>query len=196
MVICPKCNSAEIIPILYGMPTYETFEEAEKGNIKLGGCEVFGGIPDKYCKACKHEWSLDDFMAKHIKKLRYKIVENGPCCIDDMKKWVYEINADGAARYYEYCGQSRKAVVKESGKVTKKSVKELYEKIDGYIKPWADIVEVSVCDGCSYQLQVTYIDNRKRVVTGDCGGGTIDECLNAFFRNVPEFEYLFEEDEE
>ena len=36
------------------MPTYEAFEEAEKGNIKLGGCEVFGGIPDKYCKACKH----------------------------------------------------------------------------------------------------------------------------------------------
>lgn len=34
--ICPNCKSNNIIPIMYGMPAPEAFEEAEKGNLKLG----------------------------------------------------------------------------------------------------------------------------------------------------------------
>lgn len=41
--ICPKCKSNNVIPIMYGYPAPEAMEEAEKGNLKLGGCEVFIG---------------------------------------------------------------------------------------------------------------------------------------------------------
>ena len=30
--VCPKCKSNNIIPIMYGYPTHDAFEEAEKGN--------------------------------------------------------------------------------------------------------------------------------------------------------------------
>ena len=39
--ICPKCKSNNVIPIMYGYPAPEAMEEAEKGNLKLGGWEVF-----------------------------------------------------------------------------------------------------------------------------------------------------------
>jgi hypothetical protein len=32
---CPRCGSADVVSILYGMPTAEAFEEAERG--ELGG---------------------------------------------------------------------------------------------------------------------------------------------------------------
>lgn len=35
--ICPKCKSNNVIPIMYGYPAPEAMEEAEKGNLKLGG---------------------------------------------------------------------------------------------------------------------------------------------------------------
>ena len=73
--ICPKCKSNNIIPIMYGYPTHEAFEEAEKGNIKLGGCEVFigGGQPDRFCKDCEHEWCVDDFLVEDILKISFRL---------------------------------------------------------------------------------------------------------------------------
>ena len=42
-IICPKCKSKNIIPIVYGYPSSELFELSEQGKVKLGGCEqVFG----------------------------------------------------------------------------------------------------------------------------------------------------------
>ena len=51
------------------------FEEAEKGNIKLGGCEVFigGGQPDRFCKDCEHEWCVDDFLVEDILKISFRL---------------------------------------------------------------------------------------------------------------------------
>jgi hypothetical protein len=37
--ICPVCGKTdEAVIILYGMPTYEAFEEEEAGKIHIGGC--------------------------------------------------------------------------------------------------------------------------------------------------------------
>ncbi|MCQ2540291.1 MAG: metallophosphoesterase [Acetatifactor sp.] len=60
--ICPKCGSKQVIPLLYGRPAAHILEEAEKGNIKLGGCmieEVEGGVPNRYCKECEHKWKRE-----------------------------------------------------------------------------------------------------------------------------------------
>ena len=54
---CPRCSSDEVLPIAYGMPSEEMFEEAERGEIVLGGCGRFIGLsPDYTCQNCGHEW--------------------------------------------------------------------------------------------------------------------------------------------
>ncbi len=42
---CPKCH-AEAVPIMWGMPfNPRDLEAAERGEIHLGGCLVFEGMP-------------------------------------------------------------------------------------------------------------------------------------------------------
>lgn len=51
-IICPKCKSKNIIPIVYGYPSSELFELSAQGKVKLGGCErVFGYMQsNRFCK--------------------------------------------------------------------------------------------------------------------------------------------------
>lgn len=49
---CPVCGSNDIVKILYGMPTYETFQAAERGEISLGGCCISDNDPKWHCRAC------------------------------------------------------------------------------------------------------------------------------------------------
>lgn len=53
---CPKCGSADVVPILYGYPTSKLFEDAEKGKVALGGCCVSGDDPQMLCRACGEEF--------------------------------------------------------------------------------------------------------------------------------------------
>ena len=51
MPVCPECGSDNSIPIIYGKPSTELIEKAEKGEVILGGC-----VPEKYnfkCKDCE-----------------------------------------------------------------------------------------------------------------------------------------------
>lgn len=48
---CPKCND-EVVKILYGLPTEESFEKAEKGKLILGGCTITGHSPQWGCVKC------------------------------------------------------------------------------------------------------------------------------------------------
>lgn len=50
---CPNCNSTKIIRIVYGYPSAEAGEKAEKGLIKLGGCCVDESSPQWHCKNCE-----------------------------------------------------------------------------------------------------------------------------------------------
>ncbi len=74
--ICPKCKSNNVIPIMYGYPAPEAMEEAEKGNLKLGGCMIYdidgGGMADRYCEGCENEWCVDDFLVEDIVKVRFR----------------------------------------------------------------------------------------------------------------------------
>ena len=56
---CPECSSAGVVPILYGMPTREAWEAAERGEFVLGGCTVDEGQPTWSCSACGHQWDGD-----------------------------------------------------------------------------------------------------------------------------------------
>lgn len=49
--LCPKCKKTDqVIPIEYGMPGPEMIELSERGEIALGGCEVWEDSPNYYCK--------------------------------------------------------------------------------------------------------------------------------------------------
>ena len=50
---CPKCGSKNSVKFVYGMPSYELFEEAQAGKVKLGGCVITEDNPDYCCKDCE-----------------------------------------------------------------------------------------------------------------------------------------------
>ena len=60
-VYCPKCNSENIIPIIYGYPTKELFEDSDNDKCILGGCcistnETDYSLKNNHCKDCNFEW--------------------------------------------------------------------------------------------------------------------------------------------
>jgi hypothetical protein len=58
---CPNCGSKNVVDIIYGLPTYETFLEAEAGKFHLGGCIVTGNDPQWHCNECGNEWGKIEF---------------------------------------------------------------------------------------------------------------------------------------
>ena len=53
---CPKCSKGSIVPIRYGMPGNDMWEEKERGEIILGGCVIEERAPDHHCNDCQYEW--------------------------------------------------------------------------------------------------------------------------------------------
>jgi len=56
--ICPACRQKTGVDILYGMPTCEAFEMAERHEIALGGCCIRLEAPERKCTTCGHEWRI------------------------------------------------------------------------------------------------------------------------------------------
>ncbi len=189
MVKCPKCKSEHVAPIMYGYPMFEAFEAAERGEIILGGCVVEMGNPDYGCLDCEFRWSKGSLTKEAITKVRFKVVENGPCDIDFARRWVYEIYPSGKTVRYSYIGRDRKYVEKVVQVVTEEKVLEFMEKLQFLVSnEWNEEVICCVCDGCSYELQITYVDGRKERHDGDVGGGTVDTLImnyiNAVFKEI------------
>jgi len=55
---CPRCESTEVIRIIYGLPANreEAMKAEREGKIKLGGCLVGEESPNFTCKSCGKEW--------------------------------------------------------------------------------------------------------------------------------------------
>ena len=54
--MCPRCNSEDVLPIIYGLPGPELTEASIRGKVALGGCVVFPDAPDYTCNNRGHEW--------------------------------------------------------------------------------------------------------------------------------------------
>lgn len=46
------------VPIVYEMPSIPLAEQAERGEVVLGGCVVEENQPDRRCLACEAEWKI------------------------------------------------------------------------------------------------------------------------------------------
>lgn len=55
---CPNCRQPiEPVPIVYGYPTWETGEAGRRGELVLGGCEVYARQPEWACPSCRESLS-------------------------------------------------------------------------------------------------------------------------------------------
>ncbi len=131
----------------------------------LGECEMMiDGMPheDYGCLDCGYRWSKELLPATQITKIRYKVVENGPCTIRFQQSWCMIYLMEGVK--YTYQGQNRKYQLRWK-KVSEKKVYRLVcslQKIIGAPLWEKNDVEGQVCDSCSFNLQITYADKRKR----------------------------------
>lgn len=48
-----------MLPIVFGLPTYSTFEAAERGEVVLGGCMLESNRPTHRCAACRKDVLLE-----------------------------------------------------------------------------------------------------------------------------------------
>ena len=57
---CPSCGSPSVAPIVYGLPDANLQEQARRGEVVLGGCEIIGEDPNRACRECGHQWRRRD----------------------------------------------------------------------------------------------------------------------------------------
>ncbi len=56
--LCPGCRQKTGVDIVYGYPSGQAFEMAERGEITLGGCSIEAEGPERKCTSCGHEWRI------------------------------------------------------------------------------------------------------------------------------------------
>ena len=57
---CPKCDSTNIVPIVYGYPGPKMIQDSDEGKVRLGGCSIELDSFDRYCNDCENEWNKTD----------------------------------------------------------------------------------------------------------------------------------------
>ncbi|WP_346619239.1 hypothetical protein [Blastococcus montanus] len=57
--VCPGCGREDSIPVVYGLPGGDIFEQAEHGRVALGGCLVMEEQPAFVCRSCDLEWGSE-----------------------------------------------------------------------------------------------------------------------------------------
>lgn len=53
---CPSCSSLRVRRIIYGEPSPELGERADRGEVVIGGCVIFGNDPEWDCPDCGHQF--------------------------------------------------------------------------------------------------------------------------------------------
>jgi predicted RNA-binding Zn-ribbon protein involved in translation (DUF1610 family) len=54
---CPECGSAEVVPIVHGIPSPVQDKAIKKGKALLANREEWEGMTEWYCKTCGSDWS-------------------------------------------------------------------------------------------------------------------------------------------
>jgi hypothetical protein len=53
---CPECGAADPLPIVFGYPSPEMCEAAERKQIQLGGCVIDENTRSWECRSCRHRY--------------------------------------------------------------------------------------------------------------------------------------------
>jgi len=149
---CPKCGSKNSLRIIYGMPSHELFEEADAGKVRLGGCCIFEGNPEYFCKDCENEWKRDQAIDEaygKIKAIKASVggffggYYNIEIEIDTLKvTWSHGGN-----------GEKEEAVHKTIRAATATKFIEQLKIVD--LLNWkAKYIEPGVCDGTQWSVEI------------------------------------------
>ncbi|MGY1986914.1 hypothetical protein ACI792_11870 [Blastococcus sp. SYSU DS0669] len=57
--VCPGCGREDSVPLVYGLPGGDLFEQAERGQVALGGCLVPGEMEAFLCRSCDMAWGSE-----------------------------------------------------------------------------------------------------------------------------------------
>lgn len=172
----------------------ELLEAAERGDVELGGCEVYYANEKHFRRECEKKWSHFTLSADQIVKIRYKKWNVGLGLLEWARMHVYEIFPDGRMRHYMYKGTSRKYVSRDVYQLEKCEIesvmKDLFRAVDRY---FMDPDYIDVMDGNAYELQITYSDNDKEIIEGSVGEGSeVSRLLEEFiskYENHKDFIY-------
>jgi hypothetical protein len=68
---CPECKT-KLVPIVYGMPNEELFNDVEQGKFLLGGCDITGFDPTWGCPEfeCGWRYTPPEVLAEYEKSRR------------------------------------------------------------------------------------------------------------------------------
>jgi hypothetical protein len=62
--ICAECGGNGV-RIVYGLPSLDLAEAAERGEVALGGCVIGDDDPNLQCRACGNEWRRTSALGTH-----------------------------------------------------------------------------------------------------------------------------------
>lgn len=55
--LCPKCDSENVTPIIYGHPSNEIMRQVKRREVVLGGFVMRRNSPDYVCQDCGTKWA-------------------------------------------------------------------------------------------------------------------------------------------
>lgn len=148
---CPKCGSKNSVKIIYGFPDNEAFEKAQAGKIKLGGCILFEGNPEYYCRDCEYEWSREkaiDAAYRKIKRIK--------ASVGGYLGGYYHVDIDlttGKVSWI-YLDKGKENTIHKaiSSTVLKRFIDEL--KSVNLLNWKSKYVETGVCDGTHWRVEI------------------------------------------
>lgn len=97
---CPKCNSTDTMPILYGEPA-EYLGLYDK-KVKHGGCMISPDNPEYYCDACENEWTKKQAIDAAYAKIKEIHAEVGGFTGDSYIAEIDLAGRKGSWKKYRY----------------------------------------------------------------------------------------------
>ena len=171
---CPKCGSKSIVPILYGMPSYEVLQDVEEGKLKLGGCCISGADPAYYCQRCNKERCYPPLMFKHgspIEDIREAVTEITFCIggFFEGHKELTLVKHENRAMFRVAFENHTAIPVDYSSEIPVEKWNELtdrlYRKL--YLNEWKRTFESNTLDGEQWELDIKLTGGRKRRYYGN-----------------------------
>ena len=141
-------NSANIV---YGMPSYELYQEAEAGKVKLGGCVLSPNDPEYVCKDCEDEWNR-----KQATDHAYSKIKTIKASVGGYFGGYYEANID--LTNLETTWRFNEGGTEETSKKTihvaiaQAFIEEL--KIINLLNWKTKYIETGVCDGTQWSVEI------------------------------------------
>lgn len=107
-------------------------------------------------------------MNKEIVSIEIKNKSNGIYNVDEIIAETFKIYRNGKIKHMQYNGVTEKPVKKYHYKANAEIINKFFEALISVFKiqNWKADYSVEVCDGWSWSIKITYIDNSTKKVVG------------------------------